>query len=316
MFLYICFDCTNARQGYKDTKINRVSNGGQIIECPRCQRKTLKFQRPFQRLAGAIKGARTPEQESASISRAERQQKAKRRFDQVMVADDDDPPPSSKRSNTLEDDEEYVPKAIFSPSMRLTSNSLGGPTMRATNEIRSKVVASFKLMSPDTKITAAVGRSDTGTVMGKYLSPNYYRTLSAHRWANWHWLQNPPPSASMRNLNVRGAPYTTDKFRSLEWCHLVADSLGGATAGNNLVAASFGANTHMLAIESCLHARTDVTIRVTAHCSHENCAEFIVYEIINRSTKALAIGIDARNDLFPSSAYEAIRQEVNAHIGK
>lgn len=132
--------------------------------------------------------------------------------------------------------------------------------------------------------------------------------------ANWDLLQN--PHLRRRRLRTRAAShYTVNKKLSLEWCYLIADSLGGPTEPANLVAASYGANTHMLAIESCLQSRTDVEVEVTAFCSRENCAEYILYDITNSRGQALAIGIDATNDQFPPSAFEAVRAEVTGHIG-
>ena len=73
---------------------------------------------------------------------------------------------------------------------------------------------------------------------------------------------------------------------SEEWCHLWASCLGGATTSDNLVAASYACNTFMMAIETCIKSRTDLSISVSAYCSDAqgNVAEAIRYRIFKKST--------------------------------
>lgn len=64
-----------------------------------------------------------------------------------------------------------------------------------------------------------------------------------------------------------------------EWCHLVADSLGGASVTHNFVAASFCCNTYMGVIEGFLTGRGDLAVQVTSYGPAGAVADWIVYEI-------------------------------------
>jgi hypothetical protein len=93
---------------------------------------------------------------------------------------------------------------------------------------------------------------------------------------------------SAQRHSGRGVSYKVNPKGSEEWCHLIADSLGGPTTGRNLVAASYSANTMMGAIEKCLHGRAEFEIRVRAHCSRANVAEFLDYAIRHSTDRGVS----------------------------
>jgi hypothetical protein len=137
-----------------------------------------------------------------------------------------------------------------------------------------------------TRIAMSTGRSNTNTCMGTAI--NGRGSLPAQKHSG------------------RGVPYKRDKFNSDEWCHLIADSLGGPTSAANLVAASFGANTFMAVIESKIQNNTKIEVKVKAYCSAPYVAEHIVYKLraTGNSNKQIEFSIDGccqdfdQNDAF------------------
>jgi hypothetical protein len=175
-----------------------------------------------------------------------------------------------------EDGDEYLLPANFRPDMRYT---LGRRTCNLANKTN---VA--KTLAWCTVGNAAVRKNAT-TVMG----------LSARKAAG------------------RGAKYNVNKFKSCEWCHLLADSLGGQTVQDNLVASSFAANTAMLVIEKAIHdhkSKFEFDVCVIAYGPSLHVADFIKYKITCRRIDAkpskkkaktlgtLTYSIDGMNDEF------------------
>jgi hypothetical protein len=127
-------------------------------------------------------------------------------------------------------------------------------------------------------ITGTAGRGNLNDIMGKYLSPVTVLTKDYSAWRH-----------------VGGPPYNQKtKFRSFEWCHLVADSLGGESIPKNLVAASFCANTFMAALEAMLKAQSALSLSVTVECTSPHAADFIKYVITHPAKqKSITFDIDA-----------------------
>lgn len=65
-----------------------------------------------------------------------------------------------------------------------------------------------------------------------------------------------------RRLEPRHQGQPTATGKAFEWCHMIADSLGGPTSQANLFCGTFHANTAMLCIESVLRGRTDFEVQV------------------------------------------------------
>jgi DNA-directed RNA polymerase subunit RPC12/RpoP len=302
-FFYICSPClTNDGKGLLVSTRDR----GQVVECPYCRQKTAQFKRAYKNRTGDIKRAVTFENAGTQKGRSmrpKRRQLPARYMDgadgdtdiaQVMAAYD----PQQDRG--AEDDPEYVAQVDFRPDMRFTAD---GNRLTCRDPAVVIVVHAFQMDSVDHTITTSPGRGDTGTEMARVLPVRPLRVISAYTWANWQVI---PPT--------RGLPYRSNKFYSLEWCHLIADSLGGATVSHNLVAASFAANTFMMTIEEKLNARSDLTIQVRALCSKDHVAEFVYYTV-KRGTATNTWIIDGRNDIFSRADYLAIGQEVTNFIG-
>jgi hypothetical protein len=110
--------------------------------------------------------------------------------------------------------------------------------------------------------------------------------------------------------------HAKNRFKSMEWCHLIADSLGGGTTAENLVAASYGANTHMAAIEAVLSGKTHVRLEVTAFCSAEHVAQMIHYQLTRPHKESpLLFRIDARNHYFTDDDLKEVQAQVRTWLG-
>jgi hypothetical protein len=115
-----------------------------------------------------------------------------------------------------------------------------------------------------------------------------------------------------RHVDPNGAPYSQNPKNSFEWCHLIADSLGGPTIPGNLVAASYGCNTEMNTIEHRIMGRTELLVGVVARCSREHVAEMIEYTIsYNNKNPRFELTIDARNQNFTKEDHEDLIGEIN-----
>lgn len=302
-FLYICTPCF-ARD--KTDIFYTMSDKGAYTTCPTCKNKTAKFQYAYKNKTKNTKFARSVDDAMKRTARNERGARGKPNpwytnptFDTPKTADvaaQYDP----SLDKGVEEDPEYVPQVDFRPDMRFTDPSWGTVTFRNPNTIL--VQHAFRMAKPDHQITAKANRTDTGTAMALVLPVGKLKKVSAYTWANWNLK---PPQF--------GQPYLTNKKRSLEWCHLVADSLGGPTQADNLVAASYGANTFMMTIEEKLNARTNLAIQITADCGKDHVAEFIYYTV-KKGTASKTWIIDARNDNFGRADYETVGKEVTDFI--
>jgi hypothetical protein len=116
-------------------------------------------------------------------------------------------------------------------------------------------------------------------------------------------------------VDPNGTPYKDDPKNSFEWCHLIADSLGGKTENPNLVAASFGCNTEMNVIERRLKARTELSLEVKAYCSRKDIAEYIEY-VVKYGTNADVFRrwIDGQNKAFTKEDQAALELLVDKWI--
>jgi hypothetical protein len=124
----------------------------------------------------------------------------------------------------------------------------------------------------------------------------------------------PPKYPAWRHAGT--TRYSTDKFKSSEWCHLVADSLGGPSVPANLVAASFSANTYMAALEALLKGQSGLTIEVTVHCSAPYLGEWIFYRIRQRSSgHVYDASIDARASAFSLADLTRVQQDLQKWLG-
>jgi len=305
-FLYMCPPC------FKRDNTNlyyTMSDKGPLMNCPTCGNKTARFQRAYKNRTKNTKFARSVDEALKRTDRAARAgrgvPRAEYRSDQFEtpriadVAMAYDPALDAG----AEADPEYVPNVPFNPAMRMTDPSWGNATCRNPLTAAALVQTPFTMTTPDFTISVKAGRpADTGSTMAAALPVAPLKKVSAYTWANWG--QNPA---------TRGMRYTVDKKRSLEWCHLIADSLGGPTHADNLVAASYGANTFMMTIEEQLNAKSTLNVQVTVTCSGDHVAEFIYYTVKKGNASRMWI-IDGRNDNFCWADYNRYGQEVRDFI--
>lgn len=115
------------------------------------------------------------------------------------------------------------------------------------------------------------------------------------------------------------ADYGVNKFLSSEWCHLQGAALGGPTTANNLVSASFAANSEMYFMEMLLKGKTDLYITVKVYVTSMNgdeadVAEYIKYIIrANNARNKLqdyVRWIDGRSDGFSEHDANALKDEL------
>lgn len=312
-YLYVCTRCSTGTviKGIFSSETDR----GPLTRCPTCRKKRAERKRAYKTRSGHIRHARDMDVAATLSERATR--KSRGRPPARLIEDEEevrlDVAALARAYNPAddagaEDDSEYVAKTQFNPAMRLTDDGTNATCRSRAAMLMLCQHTLTMTVAPPHLVTAAAGRIDTGSTMARYLKVGRpalatYRTLSAYTWANWGL--HPP---------TRGRAYTAFPKLSLEWCHLVADSLGGPTVGANLVAASYAANTCMLAIEQQLHARTTLHVEVTVYCSSENVAEFLDYKIIRPNAAHLTITIDARNDCFTRADYATVGQQVASFL--
>jgi hypothetical protein len=213
-------------------------------------------------------------------------------YDQMEIAKSKEEEKDDERPDA---DPEFEPAKNFNPAMRYTTGTYSG-------RVRSQ-----NLYDPhyqkDSKLTQVAGAANrpvaTSVAMAAALKGTIgNRTqLSAYSWVNWN------------KLVKRGKPFKTSPKESFEWCHMVADCLGGPTDESNLVAASYCANTFMLVIEQKLQSRTDLKVQVVVDCSEPYVAEFIRYTV-HKGTKSKEWVIDARADEFSASDGKTYGDEV------
>jgi len=114
-------------------------------------------------------------------------------------------------------------------------------------------------------------------------------------------------------------PGLTNPKHHYEWTHLVGDSLGGATAWSNLVAASYHANTEMMPMENAVRLAADagdaMAVNVTAFCVEgTDIAKRINYKIYKNSKKVFEKTIDATRGPVSAPEYAVLSGAVSAAI--
>ena len=287
-FLYMCNDCFNRDQ---NSGLLISQNGDKHIRtCPYCGQDTAQLKRAYKNRTGQVKQAVTFDVAQKKAERGTRKGRPSAKYMANLGKEAVD-------ENELSDPE-YVPQVDFTPNMRFTDASGPSMTQRVPSTVTGLVQTPFEMISKSHTITNKAGRGDTGAVMALALTFPKPKKLSAYTWANWGGVSP-----------ARGMPYTKNKYCSLEWCHLIADSLGGPTMCDNLVAASYAANTYMMTIEEKLNAQSNLSIQIKAECSRDHVAEFIYYTVIKGNSQNTWT-IDARNDYFTMANYEAVGKSV------
>ncbi len=125
------------------------------------------------------------------------------------------------------------------------------------------------------------------------------------------------PKTSVSDARTKGSKLAAC---SEEWCHLQASSLGGPTVSTNLVAASFACNTYMMAIESYIKNRNELSVTVSAYCTDPACevADAIRYKIYRRAgTKLIElfrVVIDATAQHFSKDDLETLKRALKQQV--
>lgn len=151
-------------------------------------------------------------------------------------------------------EEEYLPAPEFSPDLRY---SAGG---------------SFLMMRQVVQPTAARFIPWTGVGASAGAARNTNAQFGGTR-AHDHGMHYVPGYAG----------YATPFGNAFEWCHFMADSLGGATSQANLFCGTFHANTAMLCIENVLRGKAGFEVQVLVDVKAGSfVSERIVYRIRKR----------------------------------
>lgn len=167
----------------------------------------------------------------------------KRKIEPDAIEIDDEDPSDEEDEREDEDDTEYVPAPEFNPEMRY---STGGTFGLARGVAGPTTIRS----TPWTRVTKPAGRGNTNA---------QFAGLSAQSHGTATVLGNHGP---------------------FEWCHLIADSLGGPTSAVNLFCGTFHANTAMLCIERILRGKTEFEVQVEIELRHgTHVAEKITYRV-------------------------------------
>lgn len=200
---------------------------------------------------------------------------------------------SEEEKKEKEEDPEWEPPSnSFNIAMRYTGSNMLTPRNTKTtyfNKTKTKVKSA--------RIKGTAGRKSTNSVMGVAIEGK--GTISANSW-----------------VKKKKVLYNKSQlYLNYDWCHLIADSLGGATTHDNLVAARYSANTYMAVIELYLKGRTDLTVKVIAYCSSSHIAEFIVYQIFNSKLKSYQFIIDAKINYFSKLNARQVIKELKSTFG-
>lgn len=201
------------------------------------------------------------------------------------VSDDE-----SDVAEEVDDDDEFLPTPnhCYNIRMRLTRNAYNA---RVNYNYDAGCVLTMRR-----GILGTAGRLNLNEVMGRYIGP-------------------PTPVNYPAWRHVGSTRYSINKFASSEWCHLVADSLGGPSTPPNLVAASFSANTYMAAIEALLQGQSALTLDITVRCSAAHLGEWIFYRIVhNASGHTYDVHIDARADFFSVSDLDTVQSSLQTWL--
>lgn len=270
---------------------------GDTMECLQIQKSTPKYGKDLNSASAARPSRKRKSPAVSEVVRAREEKivaflKSEGALTDEMLKQEAEE--EARAAEIAEKADRWLPKANFNPAMRLTAKD-GARRSKATPEQLKLVQEKFFKMTPTwCQIGAPNNRLDENST-GQEMKKNALgcNETSAQKHAG------------------RGMSYKVNKQKSLEWCHMLGDCLGGLTKVNNLVAASFCANTEMLAIEHCIKGYAALGVTVSAFCSNWHVAELIVYELKHlKSGKTFRWDINARNDAFTTDDWDEVRLAV------
>lgn len=187
-----------------------------------------------------------------------------------------------------EEDEEYVPSPDFNPDLRFT----GAGTFKPAKFHFGTHVKS----TPWTRVTGKAGRGNTAA---------QFNNTTAEQYGTQHapgYVGQAPATGQSR----------------FEWCHLIADSLGGPTSQANLFCGTYHANTAMLCIEKVLRGKTQLEVKIEVILDQATHMGLLVnYRFRHpKSAKEFAASIDAQATGCTKQEGTALSGEARKWIGK
>ena len=188
------------------------------------------------------------------------------------------------------EDDLYSPGIAFTPGLWLTSANV---TCRGVFPAGTKMIpGAWVQVGESYKGTVTALLSKHAEMARKLGSGAVNGLLSADEWV------------AKKGRTVPGLNF--------EWCHIVADCLGGATAWNNLVAGGYHANTHMMYIEMACRGRGYLEVGVQVYVKDDIVAEYIVYNIRERGSNRASISFTI--DSFSSGFSRKNRDDLTAAL--
>jgi hypothetical protein len=140
-----------------------------------------------------------------------------------LWSDSDDSDNSAEEEDDLDEDPDYaVPRTQFHINLRYTASE-------------------WRPFPPDPRGIAGSALNEAKSVSGVRIGDP-----TGHPSARGVMGMN------ARACSGRGKPFKRDPKKSEEWCHVLADSLGGQSIPGDFVAASYCANTEMCVMEGSL----------------------------------------------------------------
>lgn len=186
------------------------------------------------------------------------------------------------------EDDLYSPGICFTPSIRLSASD---GTCRTVFPGGLKMLGGVWVQVGESYKNTTTALFSKPAEMAKKLGPGAAPgLLSADEW-----------------VAKKGRTAGGLKF---EWCHIVADCLGGATTWNNLVAGGYNANTHMMYIEMACKGRGYLEVGVEVYVKDDFIAEYIVYHIRERGSNRASISF--RIDSFSAGFSRKNRDDLTA----
>ena len=277
--------------------------------CPRCRRNGVNNKMKV-RMLPKVLGQRRKDfnaQNSVALTREPRSTRAipSKKYQDFNTAEDDDFYMDEDGADAArqefarpveEEDDVYAPTVGFTPSFRLSSTN---STCRGAFPATTEVAGAFTAVMESHKTTAVtISNKDAvmATALGSGAKPN---KLSATEWA------------------TKNAPAALPKL-DYEWCHIIADCLGGPTSAANLFAGGYHANTHMMYIEMACKGRGYLEVRVQVFVSHPKVGDHIIYSIREKGSNraALSITIDALSQGFSRKDRDDLTAVVKPYIAQ
>jgi hypothetical protein len=242
------FSCDSCGFGWE-----QFSSKPENVPCRRCTRLGLSSTVSFRKKRSDAKkvGNTFGFNDSLAVNRPVRA-KRKAAWLEDSETDDDESVEVDDEAN----DPSYAPAPPFDPSLRYSTSG----SFTLTRKLKAPTTIQA---TPWTGITQSQATSRNTSAQ--------FNGTSAEDHGNKYASE------------YKGARSKTGKI--FEWCHLIADCLGGSTSAANLCCGSFHANTAMLCLENVLRGKTWLEVKVDVELrSNSFVAEKISYRVRKKSS--------------------------------